>query len=154
MDELGALTCALYGKPRTTNLNLLHYKKLPNLCYTAYSIFKASESIDFPNLPPCLRGVKQHIKHVNYEVAIQKQPHISEPYIPSSFNEHGWTNKDGPFLFEVDVLTRKLAEHVEEVGSNDTSDEEGGTNGDFLWQIVIYINHVVEADESQFCVSK
>ena len=38
--------------------------------------------------------------------------------------------------------------HVEEVGSNDTFDEEGGTNGDFLWQIVIYINHVVEADES------
>ena len=28
------------------------------------------------------------------------------------------------------------------------SDEEGGTNGDFLCQIVIYINHVVEADES------
>ena len=31
MDELGALTCALYGKPRTTNLNLLHYTKLPQL---------------------------------------------------------------------------------------------------------------------------
>ena len=51
-------------------------------------------------------------------------------------------------MFEADVLTRKLAEHVEEVGSNDTSDEEGGTNGDFLCQIVIYVNHVVEADES------
>ena len=73
---------------------------------------------------------------------------ISEPYIPSSFNGHGWKNKDGPFWFEADVLTRKLAEHVEEVGSNDTSDEEGGTNGDFLCQIVIYINHVVESDES------
>ena len=58
--------------------------------------------------------------------------------------------KDGPFLFEAGALTRKLAEHVEEVGSkfNDTSEEEGGTNGDFPWQIVIYINHVVEADES------
>ena len=56
-------------------------------------------------------------------------------------------------MFEADVLTRKLAEHVEEVGSNGTSssDEEGGTkstNGDFLFQIVIYINHVVEADQS------
>ena len=70
MDEQEAFTCALYGNPRTTNLNLLHYKKLPLLCDTADSIFKASESIDFPNLPPCLRGVKQHIKHVNYEVAI------------------------------------------------------------------------------------
>ena len=70
MDELGALTCALYGKPRTTNLNLLHYTKLPHLCDTADSIFKASENIDFPNLPPCLRGVKQHIKHVNDEVTI------------------------------------------------------------------------------------
>ena len=53
-------------------------------------------------------------------------------------------------MFAADVLTRKLAEHVEEVESNGTSssDEEGGTNGDFLFQIVIYINHVVEADES------
>ena len=51
-------------------------------------------------------------------------------------------------MFEVDVLTRKLAEHVEEVGSNDTFLTNGGTNDDFLCQIVIYINHVVDADES------
>ena len=51
-------------------------------------------------------------------------------------------------------MTRRLAELVEEVGPNDTSDEGSGTNGDFLCQIVIYINHVVEADEIQFCVSK
>ena len=30
MDELEAFTCALYGNQRTTNLNLLHYKKLPH----------------------------------------------------------------------------------------------------------------------------
>ena len=67
MDDLGEFTCALYGNPRTTNLNLLHYTKLPHLCDTADSIFKvkASESIDFPNLRPCLRDVKQRIKHVN-----------------------------------------------------------------------------------------
>ena len=70
MGELEAFTYALYGNLRTTNLNWLHYKKLSHLFDTAASIFKASESIDFPNLPPCLRGVKQHIKHVNYEVAI------------------------------------------------------------------------------------
>ena len=51
-------------------------------------------------------------------------------------------------MFEADVLTRRLAEHVEEFGPNDTSDEERCTNGDFLCQIVICINHVVEADES------
>ena len=38
-------------------------------------------------------------------------------------------------MSEAYVLTRRLAEHVEEFGPNDTSDEESGTYRDFLCQI-------------------
>ena len=47
MDELNAFRCALYGNPRATGLNELHYMKLS---HNTDHILDASKSIDFANL--------------------------------------------------------------------------------------------------------
>ena len=55
MDKLEAFSCALYGNPRTTSVNELHYMKLIHLWDSAASTLEASKSIDFTILPPCHR---------------------------------------------------------------------------------------------------
>ena len=64
-----------------------------------------------------------------------------------------WTKQDGtlqPLLVDEDILLRRLADLVEEVGSDESSDEESGTVlFCFLCWKVIRINHIVEADESK-----
>ena len=47
MDELNAFRFALYGNPRATGLNELHYMKLS---HETDHILDASKSIDFANL--------------------------------------------------------------------------------------------------------
>ena len=55
MGKLEAFSCALYGNPRTTSVNELHYMKLIHLWDSAASTLEASKSIYFTILPPCHR---------------------------------------------------------------------------------------------------
>ena len=45
MDELEAFRRALYGNPRTTSVNELHYMKLTHLCDKTYSTPEAPISM-------------------------------------------------------------------------------------------------------------
>ena len=96
MDELEAFRRALYGNPRTTSKNELHYMKLTQLYDNTVSTPEASISIQTYLLATDDWSNRSNV-YYRYVVAIWKCDHIAEPDIPSSFNANGWKTRIGPF---------------------------------------------------------
>ena len=82
--------------------------------------------MDMATLPPCREALEQHIRRVNYQVAIWKRSHIANPDIPPATDSHGWTIIDGklePLWYDGDMLPKQLTDIVDR-SSGDTSDSD------------------------------
>ena len=52
----------------------------------------SSLNVDLSTLPSCRRTLKQHVRRVNFQVAIWKRAHIPNPDVPDA--AEGWGNGD------------------------------------------------------------
>ena len=80
-------------------------------------------------LPPCKKALVEHIRRVNYQIAIWKNAHIAQPDIPHPWENHGWTQKTGvlePLWFkEEEVVPGSMVDMVIDAVSNEAvSDDE------------------------------
>lgn len=86
-----------------------------------------SRNIDMGTLPPCRKCLIQHIKRVNFQVAVWKNAHIAMPNMPVNMENHGWTRTDGnmePLWIEGDILPQQLFGILEETLEADSDDDE------------------------------
>ena len=50
----------------------------------------AKKNYDLSSLPPPEVCLREHVKRVNYQVAIWKRGHVQNPEIPSPTDDNGW----------------------------------------------------------------
>ena len=81
-------TCAMYGRPHEKSVNQLRTNLLKEKCGRT----KLDPNLNFHmgGLPPCRDVLEQHVRRVNYQVAIWKYSHIQKPQIPLPTDGHGW----------------------------------------------------------------
>ena len=123
-SDLESFTCAMYGFPRFNNIDELRLFLLKKKCGNS-NLLTVSNNVDIASLPPCKKSLEQHIKRVNYQVAIWKRSHIANPDIPPPTEGHGWTHHDGylePLWIDGDTLPLELIDILEEFDS-DMSDD-------------------------------
>ena len=122
-------TCLMYESKRVKEVNELRYSRLVSKCGKDGKL-SMSKKIDLSSLPPCQSSLVEHIKRVNFQVAIWKCAHIPKVDFPEPTNGHGWTReKDGkmvPKWSGKDVLPPKLVDILDTISQEDAeSDSEG-----------------------------
>lgn len=126
--ELESFTCAMYGHSRFTNINELRLFMLKTKCGNSDKL-SVSNNVDIASLPPCRDSLEQHVRRVNYQVAIWKKANIAIPEIPHPTDGHGWVHRDGhmePLWTRTEILPQTLVDIIEDVQDSDTSDNEDG----------------------------
>ena len=126
VDELDELTCAIYGQRNFSSIDEVRLQKFKKKCATQSA--DASRNVDFALLPPCKKALVQHIKRVNYQVAIWKRAHEAEPDIPHPC-DHGWVEENGtlePLWFRrEELLPEELTELlIESIDAEDLAANE------------------------------
>lgn len=125
MKSLEAFTCAMYGNNRCSSVDELRLCKMKESCEDKPT--NALRNVDMSTLPPCKRCLIQHIRRVNYQVAIWQRAHEPHPTIPPPTENHGWTEKDGmlePLWIQGDVLPTMLIDILEEtIKTNEAEDD-------------------------------
>lgn len=104
-------TCAMYGRPHEKSVNQLRTNLLKEKCGRT----KLDPNLNFHmgGLPPCRDVLEQHVRRVNYQVAIWKHSHIQKPQIPLPTDGHGWhiVNDDlEPLWTAGSIMPPKLAD--------------------------------------------
>ena len=77
-------------------------------------------------VPPCRKSLEQHIRRVNYQVAIWKRSHVPKPDVPVPNESHGWTLVDGklePLWFDGTAIPKELFNIQDK--SCDSNDDDG-----------------------------
>ena len=132
IDELDALTCALYGRPGIKRVDELRYLKLHE--FGSEEQLRMSRNIDMSKVPPCRKSLEQHIRRVNYQVAIWKNSHVANPDVPAASDGHGWTHVEGklePLWFDGDALPQALINICQESSDDNTdNNDDDSDDGD------------------------
>ena len=130
--KLEEFTCALYGKLRHKSVDDLRYDILQQKCGGPDGSIDVTRNIDLGQLPLCASVLHQHIRRVNYQVAIWKRANIPQPDIPNPTNGHGWRVGDGgnlePLWFEGDILPVNHAAMETDTDSDSSSDADSDDN--------------------------
>lgn len=125
LSELEQYTCAMYGNSRFTSVDELRLFKLKEKCDGKPAT--AMRNMDMGTLPPCRKCLVQHVRRVNYQVAVWKSSHIAKPNIPQASERHGWTRVDGvlePLWIEGQVLPQRLADILQDTMDVNSDEEE------------------------------
>ena len=116
LTNLEEFTCALYGKSGITDIDKARFVMLKEKCNGAEEEIGRSVHVDMSLFPPCNYSLHQHIRRVNYQVAIWKRAHEATPTIPSPSEVHGWTRNEGnlePLWTSTCILPQKLVDVLE-----------------------------------------
>ena len=116
----------MYGQSKYISVDRLRHLKITNKCDGKVD---ATRNIDMATLPPCKKTLVEHIRRVNYQVAIWKNAHIAQPNIPDPCDNNGWTKKTGvlePLWFkENEVVPESMVDMlIDSVSNEDVSDQE------------------------------
>ncbi len=123
---LEEFTCAIYGRPRFKSIDKLRFSLIKEKCGDDDRLH-LGRNVDLATLPPCRGVLQQHIRRVNYQVAIWRQAHIAVIDVPSPTDGHGWTLKSGhlePLWVDGPILPEVVADEVEGLHSSDSEDEQ------------------------------
>ena len=142
--QLEEFTCSMY-KPRGRLLNVddLRYEMVLNKCCGKENQLNPNKSTEWSSLPPPRSCLREHIKRVNYQVAIWKRAHIPKPVVLLPNEDNGWilANKviepkccDGDILptYLADILDKAIETENEyrlsdgstdQISTDDESDE-------------------------------
>ena len=122
LNDLDEFTCCLYGKPRVKTVNEMRFVMMNELCSKNDNNLDRLKVVDMAKLPPCRRSLEQHIRRVNFQVAIWKRAHIATPDVPSPNDGHGWTLLEGklePLWYVGRVLPHELTDIADYSGNSD-----------------------------------
>ena len=88
--QLEEFTCSMY-KLRGIHLNVVdpRYKMVLKKCCGKENQLNPNKSIEWSSLPPPKACLREHIKRVNYQVAIWKRAHIPKPVVPLPTEDNG-----------------------------------------------------------------
>ena len=78
--QMEAFTCLFYGGKEVSRVR---YNKIRGKCCSTGETFDASKNIALGILPPCRNCLREHLKRVNYQVGIWKEPILQNQYIRS-----------------------------------------------------------------------
>lgn len=129
-DALDTFTCALYGRPGIRHVDELRYLKLNEL--GSEEQLNTSRNIDISTVPPCRKSLEQHIRRVNYQVAIWKHSHVTNPDIPAAYDGHGWTLIEGklePLWYDGEALPQLVLD-ISQQATDSISDEDDDDDSD------------------------
>ena len=137
-DELftGAeeFTCVLYGKPRFQSVNELRYHLLKAKCGNKDGI-DYTKNVDIGTFPPCKDSLTEHVRRVNYQVAIWKQALLAQPEIPDPSDNHGWIWKENilePKWTSGNILPQQIVDVLDEqIHPDDDDDDDDDGDSDF-----------------------
>ena len=107
-----------------TDIDHCRFVKLKAKCDDKLDLTK---SVDMASLLPCRDCLYQHIRRVNYQVAIWKISHIPMPVTPSPTDGHGWTLVGDHLepLWTSDIIPPQLVRFLQQaLDTNDSSDDE------------------------------
>ena len=122
---LEEFTCAIYGRPRLKSIDSLWFTLIKEKCGDDDKLH-LGHNVDLATLPPCRGVLQQHIRRVNYQVAIWRRAHIAVADVPSPNDGHGWTLNSGhlePLWVDGPILPEVLVDEVEGLDSGDSDDE-------------------------------
>ena len=91
----------------------LRYEMLKSKCGGPGQSLDSKKNIDLSALPPPRVSLQEHIRRVNYQIAIWKRAHIPKPEIPHPAEDQGWIIRNGrlePCWFKGTALTASLAD--------------------------------------------
>ena len=132
---LEEFTCIMYSaKTKTKEVNRLRYQMLELKC--GGQSLDSKKNVDLSSLPPPKVCLSEHIRRVNYQVAIWKRAHCPKPDVPHPAADHGWIMHDGklvPCWFKGTALPTSMAdilETMDEMADDDSSDEDYESDGD------------------------
>ena len=95
LEELDALTCAIYSRPPFPCVDDLRFYMLREKCGNPNDTINPNVNVDLSSLSPCRRSLTQHIRRANYQTAIWKRALLPSPGIPNPFEGHGWHISEG-----------------------------------------------------------
>ena len=125
--QLEQFTCQMYRKKsvKISNVDELRCSMLMEKCGGVDKIFDAKKNYDFSNLPPPEVCLREHVKLVNYQVAIWKRGHVQNPEIPSPTDDNGWGMVNGriePKWYEGESLPPQLDDILQDYNEEDETD--------------------------------
>ena len=117
--QLEEFTCLMYEQKsgRIHGVNELRCAMLTERCGGTLKELDHKKNVDLSTLPPPKVCLREHIKRVNYQVAIWKRAHIQNPEVPSPVDNNGWVmvgDSIEPKWYEGDTLPPKLADILEQ----------------------------------------
>ena len=132
---LEEFTCSMYStSTKTKEVDRLRYEMLESKCGGAGQSLYSKKNIDFSSLPPPRVCLQEHIKRVNYQVAIWKRGHIPKPEIPHPTEDHGWMMSDGRLearWFKGTALPASLADILEKTAEDETAEDSDSSDDDY-----------------------
>ena len=81
------------------------------------------------SLPPPEVCLREHVKRVNYQVAIWKRGHVQNTEIPSPTDDNSWVMVNGriePKWYEWESLPPQLADILQDYNDEDETDSGSG----------------------------
>lgn len=127
--QLEQFTCQMYRQKsaKVSKVNELRYLMLTEKCGGVDKKLDAKKNFDLSSLPPPEVCLREHVKRVNYQVAIWKRGHVQNPEIPSPTDDNGWCLANGsiePRWYEGDSLPPQLADILQDLDESDTDQRE------------------------------
>lgn len=123
-QKLEEFTCAVYGKPRLRDVNVVRYTKINDVC--SKGGVESLKNVDMSSLPPCKKTLREHVNRVNYQVAIWRSAHQPNPDIPDP-EQHGWRLVHGhlqPVWFQGEDIPAQLADVRLQTGDDSEDDDD------------------------------
>ena len=120
----------VYNRKNFKTVNDLRFSMLKEKCGDIE--INSSPNVDLSTPPPCRRSLKQHVRRVNFQVAIWKKAHIPNPDVPDATegwgNRNGclqplWTENEDELVLPDSVVQDLLQEQTEEDNKADEADE-------------------------------
>ena len=125
-DGLEEFTCAIYGRPKFKSVDSLRYTLIKEKCCGDDGLH-LGRNVDLATFPPYRGALQQHIRRVNFQVAIWRRADLPIVEVPSPTDGHGWTlNHAGhlePLWVDGPVLPGVLADEVDRIDMDDTLDD-------------------------------
>ena len=129
---LEEFTCAIYGRPRFKDIDILRYTLIKKKCYDGDRL-RAGLKVDLSTFPPCRGALQQHIRRVKYQVAIWRRADMPVVDVPSPTDGHGWTLDSGhlePLWVDGPIIPEVIADEVDQLNANDIDDELSDNDSD------------------------
>ena len=135
---LESFVCALYGKPKMTNVDDVRYSMFQQFYAPKRhgDPLEKIKGINPSSMPPCHAVLINKIKRVNYVATIWKNAALPEPCVVQP-EGNGWVRENGLYQikwFDGDMVPQSICQVLNKDTSPDYSDiDDNAIWGDVVW---------------------